>query len=55
MRDTGPVTNREVEMDDNSILVSRTDTGGKIVSANQDFIKISGFDENELSRFVVNG
>lgn len=48
MRDTGPVTNREVEMDDNSILVSRTDTGGKIVFANQDFIKISGFDENEL-------
>ena len=48
MRDTGPVTNREVEMDDNSILVSRTDTGGKIVFANQDFIKISGFNENEL-------
>tara|TARA_R110000751_G_scaffold12831_3_gene43890 strand:- start:96 stop:2126 length:2031 start_codon:yes stop_codon:yes gene_type:complete len=48
MRDTGPVTNREVKMDDTSILVSRTDTGGKIAFANRDFVRISGFSEDEL-------
>ncbi|AUG52839.1 methyl-accepting chemotaxis protein [Thalassospira marina] len=48
MRDTGPVTNREIEMEDGSILVSRTDTGGKIVFANKDFVEISGFSESEL-------
>ncbi|WP_158091232.1 methyl-accepting chemotaxis protein [Thalassospira mesophila] len=48
MRDTGPVTNREIEMEDNSILVSRTDIGGKIDFANREFIKISGFEESEL-------
>ncbi|MDP2697987.1 methyl-accepting chemotaxis protein [Thalassospira sp.] len=35
-------------MRDSDILVSRTDTGGKIRMANNAFIKISGFDENEL-------
>ncbi len=48
MRDTGPVTNHEVELENDSILVSRTDLGGKIVFANKTFIEISGFSENEL-------
>ncbi|WP_147253043.1 methyl-accepting chemotaxis protein [Thalassospira profundimaris] len=48
MRDTGPVTHQEVELGNDSILVSRTDLGGKIVFANKTFIEISGFSEEEL-------
>ncbi len=48
MRDNGPVTNREIVMKDQDILVSRTDTGGKIEFTNKPFVEISGFDEDEL-------
>jgi methyl-accepting chemotaxis protein/aerotaxis receptor len=48
MRDNGPVTNREVLMGDGDILVSGTDTGGKLKFANQSFIDISGFTEEQL-------
>lgn len=48
MRDNGPVTNREVLMKDDDILVSGTDTGGRIKFANQSFIDISGFSDDEL-------
>lgn len=48
MRDNGPVTNREVLMNDEDILVSGTDTGGRIKFANKSFIDISGFTEDEL-------
>lgn len=49
MRDNGPVTNREVLMKDGDILVSRTDTGGKIEFTNQSFVDISGFSADELN------
>jgi methyl-accepting chemotaxis protein/aerotaxis receptor len=48
MRDNGPVTNREVLMGDDDILVSGTDTGGRIKFANKSFVDISGFTEDEL-------
>ncbi|WP_052657625.1 methyl-accepting chemotaxis protein [Thalassospira sp. HJ] len=48
MRDNGPVTNREVEMDDKDILVSKTDTGGRIEFSNKAFVDISGFSDEEL-------
>lgn len=48
MRDNGPVTNREVDFKEDDILVSRTDTGGKITFVNQTFIDVCGFDEDEL-------
>ncbi|WP_404426677.1 methyl-accepting chemotaxis protein [Thalassospira australica] len=48
MRDNGEVTNREIVMKDKDILVSRTDTGGKIEFANQSFVDISGYSEQEL-------
>ena len=48
MRDNGPVTNREVVMKDNDILVSRTDIGGRITFTNQSFVDISGFTAEEL-------
>ncbi len=43
-----PVTDHEVEMDDNSLLVSQTDLKGIITYANPDFVKISGYTEDEL-------
>jgi len=43
-----PVTNTEVEMKDNSILVSQTNLEGIITYCNQDFIEISGYKEEEL-------
>ncbi|AXO14863.1 MULTISPECIES: methyl-accepting chemotaxis protein [Thalassospira] len=49
MRDNGPVTNREIQMKDEDILVSKTDTGGRIQFSNQAFVDISGFSEEELS------
>jgi methyl-accepting chemotaxis protein/aerotaxis receptor len=48
MRDNGPVTNREIQMKDEDILVSETDTGGRIKFANKSFVDISGFSEEEL-------
>jgi aerotaxis receptor len=35
MRDNGPVTQREVFMDDGSVIVSRTDEKGRIVFVNK--------------------
>ena len=43
-----PVTDKEVEMKDGSILVSKTDLKGRITYCNSDFIDISGYDESEL-------
>lgn len=48
MRDNGPITNREIKMKDGDLLVSRTDTGGRITFVNRAFIEISGFSEQEL-------
>ncbi len=48
MRDNGPITNREVMMQDGDMLVSRTDAGGRITFVNKAFIDISGFTEEEL-------
>lgn len=48
MRVNEPITDREIELPDGQPLVSRTDTGGRIVFANRAFIDISGFTEAEL-------
>ena len=48
MRDNGPITNREIEMAEGVLLVSRTDTRGKITFVNKAFVDISGFSEAEL-------
>ncbi|MFV3127397.1 methyl-accepting chemotaxis protein [Niveispirillum sp. KHB5.9] len=48
MRDNGPVTNREILMNDGDLLVSKTDTGGRIIFVNDAFIAISGYSEQEL-------
>lgn len=48
MRVNQPVTGREVFLNDNTVIVSRTDTGGRITFVNRDFLEISGFSEEEL-------
>ena len=48
MRNNGPVTQREEFMKDGSVIVSSTDEKGKIRFANQDFVEISGFTQEEL-------
>ncbi|SMH58508.1 methyl-accepting chemotaxis protein [Azospirillum agricola] len=48
MRLNEPITNREIEMEDGVLLVSRTDTGGRITFVNKAFVDISGFAESEL-------
>jgi len=48
MRDTGPITDHEIVLDDHALLVSRTDINGRITFVNTEFVQISGFTEDEL-------
>ncbi len=48
MKNNQPVTQREVPMNDGTILVSKTDLKGTITFCNDEFIRISGFSETEL-------
>ena len=48
MKNNQPVTDKEVLMKQSTILVTRTDLKGHILYANQDFIDISGFKQEEL-------
>jgi aerotaxis receptor len=48
MRKNLPVTNREVPLDDDQAIVSKTDLDGNIVYVNPCFIDVSGFAEHEL-------
>jgi len=43
-----PVTNNEIVMNNGSILVTRTDLQGKILYANDEFLKISGYSRHEI-------
>jgi aerotaxis receptor len=48
MRLNEPITDHEVEFAADEPLVSRTDTGGRITFVNRAFIKVSGFNQEEL-------
>src|ERR1700710_982108 len=48
MRDNGPITTNEVLLSEDSLLVSQTDTGGRITFANDAFVRVSGFTHEEL-------
>ncbi|CAO3421071.1 methyl-accepting chemotaxis protein [Azospirillum endophyticum] len=48
MRLNEPITDREIVMEDGVLLVSRTDTGGRITFVNKAFADISGYEESEL-------
>lgn len=41
-------TGREVSLDENEFIVSKTDTTGKIIYANRPFMRIAEFGEHEL-------
>ena len=48
MRINMPVTNVEVPLRDDTLIVSKTDLKGQITYINKDFLDISGFNEAEL-------
>ncbi|EMO26959.1 PAS domain S-box protein [Leptospira interrogans serovar Bataviae str. HAI135] len=48
MRKNLPITNQEIKVPINSVLISRTDTKGKMSYVSQDFANISGFSEEEM-------
>ncbi len=48
MRTNLPVTDREVQLHPDTLIVSKTDLKGRITYINRDFIEISGFSEAEL-------
>ena len=48
MRSNLPVTNREYVLKDWETIVSKTDLKGRITYVNNDFVRISGFNEEEL-------
>jgi len=48
MRNNQPVTGRLHEVPEDATLVSRTDASGRIVSANDAFVEVSGFAREEL-------
>lgn len=48
MRVNLPVTNIEYLLDDESLLLSTTDTKGRITYVNQAFLEVSGYSEEEL-------
>ncbi|QTP59468.1 PAS domain S-box protein [Billgrantia antri] len=48
MRNNQPVTQREYKLDDQQLLITRTDLDGRITYANTAFVKVSGFSHDEL-------
>ncbi|MYL23973.1 PAS domain-containing protein [Halomonas alkaliantarctica] len=48
MRSNFPVTQREVQLSESDLLISRTNLQGKITYANPAFVRISGFTLDEL-------
>ncbi|MBK8918732.1 MAG: PAS domain S-box protein [Betaproteobacteria bacterium] len=48
MRNNQPVTDKEVLLRDDTLIVSKTDLKGRITYVNRDFLEISGFTEREL-------
>ena len=48
MKNNQPVTNTEYVLEETDSIVSKTDLKGVITYINEDFLRISGFQENEL-------
>ena len=48
MRTTSSVTGNERFFDESELIVSKTDTGGRITYANDLFLRISGYREDEI-------
>ena len=54
MRNNQPVTQHEYDFPADETLLSTTDTAGRITYANAAFIRVSGFDLEELQRKAHN-
>ncbi|MGR2737429.1 methyl-accepting chemotaxis protein [Billgrantia sp. Q4P2] len=48
MRDNQPVTQREFELNDEHMLITRTDLEGRITYANSAFVEVSGYSHEEV-------
>src|SRR3990167_3182322 len=48
MRSNLPVTDKEIVLSPETLIVSKTDLKGRIAYINRDFLEISGFSESEL-------
>jgi methyl-accepting chemotaxis protein len=48
VRNNQPITKIEIPLDDDTLIVSKTDLKGRITYINRDFLQISGFTEQEL-------
>ena len=48
MRKNGTVTNKEIVLDEGSQVVSATDLDSRITYCNDDFVRYSGYEEEEL-------
>ena len=48
MRVNLPVSNNEYPIDDSTLILSTTDTKGRITFVNETFLEVSGFTEEEL-------
>ncbi len=48
MRNNLPVTQNEIKLTANTLIVSKTDPQGRITYVNKDFVEISGYSESEL-------
>ncbi|QOR39181.1 PAS domain-containing protein [Billgrantia diversa] len=48
MRNNQPVTQREYQLGDQQLLITRTDLDGRITYANAAFVEVSGFEHDEL-------
>lgn len=48
MRNNLPVTDNEYPIDEHTLIVSKTDTKGKLTYFNEQFVKASGFEPGEL-------
>ncbi|MBR2513140.1 MAG: PAS domain-containing protein [Halomonas sp.] len=48
MRNNQPITQREYALDDETVLISRSDLKGNVTYANAAFVKVSGYTRDEL-------
>ena len=48
MRNNQPVTQREYTLDDETVLISRSDLKGNVTYANAAFVEVSGYTRDEL-------
>jgi PAS domain S-box-containing protein len=47
MRDNGPITGREIPLEEGTIIVSKTDEAGRIIFVNDEFLRVSGYSREE--------